>query len=153
MLNDMNIKQTNLKRLNYHIRHNYLTMNNMAVVVAFVIAASWAWGSIGVLQKNYALQRTVDDKRRQARLIELQTENLAYEQRYYKSAEYQELALRERTGVALPGERVLILPPNSDAAKLADQQPVRQNSSRQTSEIDNLQQWMNFLFGGAHRGI
>lgn len=128
-------------------------MNNLVVVVAFLIAASWAWGSIGVLQKNYALQRVVDDKHRQAKLIELQTENLAYEQRYYKSIEYQELALRERTGVALPGERVVILPPNSETAKMADSQKTTVASTEHPREISNFQQWMNFLFGGSRQAM
>lgn len=152
MAKSMNIKQTNIRRTIYHIRHNYLTMNNLVVVVALLIAASWAWGSIGVLQKNYALQRVVDDKRRQAKLVELQTENLAYEQRYYRSAEYQELAMRERTGVALPGERVLILPPNTQAAKTADQ-PQQSTAPNKASEPSNMEQWVNFLFGGSHRSI
>lgn len=128
-------------------------MNNLVVVVAFLIAASWAWGSIGVLQKNYALQRVVDDKHREAKLIELQTENLAYEQRYYKSSEYQELALRERTGLALPGERVVVLPPNSENAKAADAQRTSVVSSDRIKEIDNFQQWMNFLFGGSRQNV
>lgn len=144
---------TKIRRFIYHLRHNYLTMNNLVVVVAFLIAASWAWGSIGVLQKNYALQRVVDDKQRQAKLVELQTENLAYEQRYYRSAEYQELAMRERTGLALPGERMLVLPPNSDAAKASDQAPEDDVTASQHAEPNNMQQWANFLFGGAHRSL
>lgn len=144
---------TKIRRFIYHLRHNYLTMNNLVVVVAFLIAASWAWGSIGVLQKNYALQRVVDDKQRQAKLVELQTENLAYEQRYYRSAEYQELAMRERTGLALPGERMLVLPPNSEAAKASDQTPEDNIAVPQSSEPNNVQQWANFLFGGAHRSL
>lgn len=149
----MNLNQTNIRRIIYHIRHRYATMNNLVVVVAFLIAASWAWGSIGVLQKNYALQRVVDDKHRQARLVELQTENLAYEQRYYKSVEYQELALRERTGVALPGERVVILPPNSETAKAADSQKSITVSTDRAKEVSNFQQWVNFLFGGSRQGM
>jgi hypothetical protein len=148
----MNLNQTNIRRLVYHIRHNYLTMNNLVVVVAFLIAASWAWGSIGVLQKNYSLQRVVDDKQRQAKLIQLQTDNLVYEQKYYQSSEYQELALRERMGMALPGEHVLILPPNSTTAQATDQAldktPV---ASGANTEPSNVQQWVNFLFGGSHR--
>jgi hypothetical protein len=141
---------TNIRRLVYHIRHNYVTMNNLVVLVAFLIAASWAWGSIGVLQKNYTLQKVVDEKRARAKLIELQAETLVYEQKYYRSTEYQELAVRERMGLALPGERVLILPPNSAAAKGKSQAvALGSSSSKQSIEPDNLQQWVNFLFGGS----
>lgn len=143
------MKQTNIRRFVYHVRNNYLTMNNLVVVVAFLIAASWAWGSIGVVQKNYALQGAVDDKKRQAKLVQLETENLIFEQKYFQSAEYQELAIRERTGLALPGEKVLILPPNTAEAKAADQSDSGSSAalSREVAP-SNLQQWMNFLFGG-----
>ena len=145
---------TNIRRIIYHVRYDYLTMNNIVVVVAFLIAASWAWGSIGVLQKNYDLQHVVDDKKRQAKLVELQTQNLAYEQKYYRSDEYQELALRERTGLARPGERVLILPANSDAAKAADarnETTTGDDGQTKAPQPSNIQQWANFLFGSNQR--
>lgn len=147
----MNRANTNIRRAIYHVRHRYLTMNNLVVVVAFLIAASWAWGSIGVVQKNYMLQKVVDDKRREAKLVELQTDNLAFEQKYYQSAEYQELAARERMGLALPGEKVLVLPPNTAAAKAADTQATNgQVTTDDASKPSNFQQWANFLFGGNH---
>ena len=80
-----------------------MTMNNVVVVIAAAIAVSWAWASIGVVQKNYALQRQVDDKNREKQLVQLQTENLAYEQRYYKSDEYLSLEVRSRMGLGDPG--------------------------------------------------
>ncbi len=145
------MKNTNIRRLIYHVRNNYLTMNNLVVLVAFLIAASWAWGSIGVVQKNYVLQGVVDDKKRQAKLIELETQNLAFEQKYFQSTEYQELAVRERMGLALPGEKVLILPPNSAEAKAAGQEDdTAARTFTNTAKPSNLQQWANFLFGGTY---
>ncbi len=146
----MNQLNTNIRRLTYHIRHSYLTMNNLVVVVALLIAASWAWGSIGVVQKNYALQRVVDDKQRQAELVQLETDNLTYEQKYYQSPEYQELEARDRMGLALPGEKVLVLPPNSASAKAADQANTQSTASNTVVPQSNLQQWVDFLFGGSH---
>lgn len=132
-------------------------MNNAVIAVAAVIAVSWAWASVEVVQKNYALQREVDDKRRQQQLVELQTENLAFEQRYYKSTEYLALEARKRQGLSEPGEHVLILPPNTAAAYALDQsspadtqQPVATTTA---SEPSNVQQWVNFLFGGNDRGL
>jgi len=147
----MNRANTNIRRAIYHIRHHYLTMNNLVVLVAFLIAASWAWGSIGVVQKNYMLQKVVDDKRREATLVELQTENLAFEQKYYKSAEYHELAARERMGLALPGEKVLILPPNSSTTQVSDVEGSDEMPGvSEAPRPSNIQQWMNFLLGGNH---
>lgn len=133
-----------------------MTMNNAVVAVAAVIAVSWAWASVEVVQKNYALQREVDDKRRQQQLVELQTENLAYEQRYYRSSEYLSLEARERQGLGDPGEHVLILPPNTPGAKAFDQEiqsDTVQPAQSTSVEPSNVQQWANFLFGGNDRGL
>ena len=122
-------------------------MNNMVMVIALVVGAGWAWASVGAMQRNYALQKEVDAKVREQKLLELETQNLAFEQRYYKSSEYQELAVRERMGLARPNERMLLLPPNTVAAKEADEKLMKKSTVNDPPEA-NVQQWVNFLFGG-----
>lgn len=144
-----------LKRFIYHARHQYLTMNNIVLAVAALIAVSWAWSSVQAVQRNYQLQREVDDKRRQQSLMELQTETLAYEQRYYKSREYQTLEAKRRLGLAEPGEKVLVLPPNTEHAKALDKNEEQGSVSLASDEPapPPFQQWMNFLFGGNQQGL
>jgi hypothetical protein len=146
------MKNINIRRLYYQVRHRYFTMNNVVIAVALLIGASWAWSSIGAMQRNYELQKTIDSKQRQLKLAELQTQNLQYEQRYYKSAEYQELEVRKRLGLANPGEHVLLLPPNSEQAKTADAVLTKKVTAT-LEPVSNFQQWMNFLFGGNHRSL
>jgi hypothetical protein len=140
------MQKINIRRIYYHIRHSYFTLNNAVIAVAFVIAASWVWGSLGVMQRNYDLQKQLDYKKRELQLAQLVTANLELQGRYYRTREYQALAVREDLGLALPGERVLILPSNTQAAKDADQintipaLPAVQQTS-------NFGQWINFLFG------
>jgi hypothetical protein len=143
------MKKINIRKIYYHLRHRYLTMNNVVITVALIIGASWAWGSIGMMQRNYDLQKEIDSKSRQEQLADLEAQNLVYEQKYYKSSEYQELAMRQRLGVASPGEKALILPANSQGAKDADRALDNKTSPVMEPE-DNLQQWVNFLFGGNH---
>jgi hypothetical protein len=146
------MKSLNIRRLYYQVRHRYFTMNNVVIAVALLIGASWAWSSIGAMQRNYDLQKTIDSKQRQLKLAELETQNLQYEQRYYKSAEYQELEVRKRLGLANPGEHVLLLPPNSEQAKNADAALTKKVAT--TIElVSNFQQWVNFLFGGNQRSL
>jgi len=140
------MKKINIRRLYYHFRHKYLTLNNVVMAVAFMIAASWVWGSLGVMQRNYDLQKDVDYKKRQLQLADLETSSLELEQRYYKTKEYQELAVRQGLGLVLPGEKVLILPDNSLAAKAIDQ-PTQTQPIGGAEAISNYQQWINFLFG------
>lgn len=121
-------------------------MNNLVISAALLIAAGWAWGSISVMQRNYTLQRSLDDRERQHKLAELEVATLKYQQNYLKSAEYQELAVRERLGYGQPGEKVLILPPHTArASMLEDAKPTSAEISREPS---NVQLWINFLFGG-----
>jgi hypothetical protein len=86
---------------------------------------------------------------REQKLAELQTQNLKYEQKYYQSGEYQELAIRQRLGYANPGEKVLVLPPNTLAAQNADAALTKKSTTTATEPISNFQQWVNFLFGGS----
>jgi cell division protein FtsB len=143
-----NMKKINMRKLYYHVRHRYFTMNNVVIGVALVIGMGWAWASVQAMQRNYALQKEVDNKERQQKLIELETDSLKYQQNYYRSAEYQELAVRERLGFADPGEKVLILPSNSELAKSADKKAGAKETVVSIAEpTSNFQQWMNFLFG------
>lgn len=144
------MKKINIRKFYYHLRHDYLTMNNVVVGIALMIGAGWAWGSIGMMQRNYELQKQLDAKVRQQKLAELETSSLMLQRKYYQSAEYQELAVRERVGLVNPGEKVLILPPNTPAAKQADV-VVTGKTPQPNEPVSNFQQWMNFLFGGNRR--
>lgn len=140
------MKKINTRRAYYLLRHKYLTLNNVVVTIALIIAASWVWGSLGVMQRNYTLQKEVNYKSRELQLAELETRRLELENRYYQTREYQEIAVRRSLGLGMPGESVLILPENSIKAKAVD-------TTNQTAiEIpienqSNWEQWMNFLFG------
>ena len=146
------MKKINIRRLYYKISHKYFTLNNAVVVIGLMIAAGWAWGSLGVMQRNYALQKTLDDKSRQLIVAQLDTESAKLEQRYYNTDEYKELAVREKLGLVSPGESVLILPANSAAAKAIDS-GTSEDSSTSAVKQSNFTQWMNFLFGGNSSSI
>lgn len=146
------MKKINIRRLYYRISHEYFTLNNVVIAIGMIIAAGFVWGSLGVMQRNYTLQKELDDKKRQLIVAQLDTANAQLEQRYYKTNEYQELAVRERLGLATPGESVLILPENSQAVLDADA-AASNTSSVKIATISNFGQWMNFLFGGNSKSI
>ncbi len=141
-----------LRRLLYRLKNQYATTNNAVVFVAFFIAISWAWGSVSVMQRNYKLQREIDSKERQATLMTLENERLKYEKKYYESDEYKEMAVRQRLGLVMPGENVVILPANSDAAKQWDaSQQTKQAANKPLEKPSNFETWMTFLLGGNRR--
>lgn len=141
----ININKLTIKRLTYRLRHNFLTINNVVVLVAALISLNWAWGSIQAMQQNYELQRSVDQKRQQVEIEKLRVALLEYETKYYESNEYQELTIRQRFGKGFPGEKQLIVPSTD---KIIAKTAERPKSTKQPS---NFQQWMNFLFGGNHK--
>jgi cell division protein FtsB len=145
------MKKINIRKLAYEIRHKYLTLNNVVILVAFLIAASWVWGSLGMMQRNYGLQKEVDYKKRQLELTQLQRDSLELQKSYYQTAEYQELAAREALGLVRPGEKVLILPEDYDQAENTDVADVSQSVT--VNQTSNLEQWVNFLFGGYSKSI
>lgn len=148
------MQKLNIRKFIYHVRHNYLTFNNLVILTAFLIAAGWVWGSLQVMQRNYSLQKEVDYKKRQLQLAELQKDSLELQKRYYETNEYRELAARESLGLVMPGESVLILPDNSEAAKQADAKASRSSTAAVPQEqTSNLEQWLNFLFGGYSKSI
>lgn len=124
-------------------------MNNVVITAAIIIGASWTWGSIGMMQRNYTLQKEVDTKKRDEQLTNLEVQTLTYEQNYYHSAEYQDLAMRMRLGMADPGEKALILPPNSQTA-INEDQNYQDRQVKAVPPESNFQQWTNFLFGADH---
>lgn len=147
------MQKIQLRKFIYTVRHKYMTFNNLVILVAFLIAAGWVWGSLQVMQRNYNLQREVDFKQRQLQLTELQKESLELQNRYFATDEYKELALRDSLGLVMPGEKVLILPKNSDAAKDEDKKTSASTATNTEQQASNLEQWLNFLFGGYSKSI
>lgn len=140
----MNSLPLKFKRLLYRVRHDYLTLNNVVVGVALCIALSWAWGSISAMQRNYELQQMVDRKRQQVELETLRVTLLEYESKYYESAEYLDLAARQRLGLGSPGERQIIVGSTDDTTP----ETSTARTASEAQKESNFQQWMNFLFGG-----
>ena len=140
----MNSLPLKFKRLLYRVRHDYLTLNNVVVGVALCIALSWAWGSISAMQRNYELQQMFDRKRQQVELETLRVTLLEYESKYYESAEYLDLAVRQRLGLGSPGERQIIVGSTDDTTP----ETSTARTASEAQKESNFQQWMNFLFGG-----
>ena len=148
------MKQIRWRKIYYHLKHRYLTLNTVVLAAALVVAFGWAWGSVSMMQRNYVLQRKVDAKERQLTLTKLEVQTLDYEMRYHGSSEYQELAARENLGLVNPGEKMIVLPPNSQSAKdydakLAKQPVVRLSPVAPT----NIEQWLTFLLGGNAKSL
>lgn len=97
--------------------------------------------TIDVMNRNYRLQRQVNQGVLDNQVIEIQNENLRLEQAYYKTNEYLELSARALLGKALPGEHLVLL----KRAEVADTNQGKTN--QQFEQRSNLDQWLDFLSG------
>ena len=120
----------------------HLTLENIALMVAMVLALGWAWSTINVLTKNYDLEKQVQQARLENQVMELQNETLRLQQAYYQTDEFLELQARTLLNKAKPGEHLVILP-RSDARD----DSANTNSVSTVAEKSNFEQWMDFLFG------
>ena len=136
---NVNDLKTKTRRAKYYFSNDILTLSNIIMGSIIVVSIVWVWGSISEMEKNYAIQKKLELKQRQALIEEINYQTLQYEQKYLKSSEYQELAVREKLGLALPGERVLVL------SKYPEEKKKQQ---AEASKQSNFTQWMNFIFGG-----
>ena len=117
----------------------HLTINSAVLIVALVLALSWAWSTINVLAKNYDLERQVEQARLDTEIMKLQNDNLSLEQAYLQTPEYLELAARKLLNKAQPGEHLVTLPRVETTTTTPTTGP--------TIEKSNFEQWVDFLFG------
>jgi cell division protein FtsB len=131
-----------LRHLIYVLRHDYFTRENSLLIVIFIIFALWVGSSVTAMSRNWQQQRNLDAAKSQLTKLQAEVATLGYEQQYYQSTEYQELAAREKQNKMLPGETMLRLPPNTADAiakyAAADTQAV--------PRLSNPEQWLKFLF-------
>lgn len=120
-----------------------MTLNNGVLLVALIITVSWMWGTVGAIQQNFVLQQQVDSLSQQIGYQDLENQTLTFENQYFNSNEYLELAARDHLGKANPGEKLLILPPTTVSDTSTSQQVVATPITKRS----NFQQWVYFLFG------
>jgi cell division protein FtsB len=119
-----------------------ITLNNGVLLIALLITASWAWGTVGAIQQNFLLQQDVDGLAQQIGYQELENQTLKFENQYFNSREYLELSARDHLGKANAGEKLLVLPPAT-----AHDAPSPAPTVMPIEKRSNFQQWMYFLFG------
>ena len=81
------------KEYYYHIKKR-LTLNHIVLAVAVFITVLGVWNTVQTLQRNFALQRQVNELDQQIAIAELETQTLALQQYPEDIIELPELAAR-----------------------------------------------------------
>lgn len=139
--------QTRLRKAIYWLQHNLLVFDRVVLIVAVTICLFFVWGAVSSMSRNWTLAQELANRKREKILLELEVETLELENDYYVSAEYQELAARKYQNKKLPGETLIYLPANSEAAKNKYAATSAASSSSFDETMSNFEQWLVFLFG------
>ena len=139
----MNGIKTKLRRLGYKLRHDYLSVENVVLVVAIILCLFWTYQSISAMSRNWMLSERLTTEKANLALLNLEVETAELENDYFKTDEYQELMVRKYLDKAWPDEKMIVLPDNSEEAKFKFQKKV---VKEEQAERSNVEKWMMFLF-------
>lgn len=142
----MKIKNS-LRRLKYKTRHDLLTVENVVLVLAIVLCFVWTYQSIVAMSRNWELSEKLTTERKKLELLTVEVETAELANEYYKTEKYQELMARQLLDKKLPGENMVVMPKNSEAAKNKHAEVVATEGWTNTDEnYSNFEKWMMYLF-------
>lgn len=139
----MNKIKTQIRRLRYKLKHDFLTVENVVLVLAIVLCLVWTYQSITAMSRNWELTEQIVTKKKELELLSTEVEAAELENEYYKTNEYQEILARKYLDKKGPGENMVVLPENSENAK-NKHKALKQK--REEKEYTNFEKWMMYLF-------
>ena len=134
--------QQKFHQLTYRLKHDFLTIENVVLVLGIFLCLTWTYQSICSMSRSWELTETLADGKKSLKLLTLEVESLELENAYYKTEEYQELAARKFLNKQLPGEHLVYLPENSTDAKTKHQSVAAEPVEKSRT---NPEKWFLFL--------
>lgn len=132
--------------MKFKMQHDFFTVENVVLVLAVFLCLMWTYQSITAMSRNWELAERLTAERKSLELLNVEVETAELENNYYKTPEYQELLARKYLDKKLPGESMVIMPENSDAAKNKYATTTEVAANRDEKERSNFEQWMMYLF-------
>ena len=134
-----------MRRLDYKTRHDFLTIENVVLILAIVLCLTWTYQSIAAMSRNWELSERLTAERKNLELITIEVETAELANEYYKTNEYQELVARRNLDKKLSGENMVVMPENSEAAKNKHKEESKVVVSDEP-DYTNFEKWMMYLF-------
>ncbi len=143
----MNKIKSVVRRFNYRLKHGILSVENVVLAIAIVMCLVWTYQSITAMSRNWELIEHLNAEQKALELVKMEVEAAEFENEYYNSDEYKELAARKHAGKQLPGEQMVYLADNSEAAKNKHTQQNReiQDNTEEKDNNSNIEKWIRFL--------
>ena len=140
----MNKIKTWVRRIKYYLKHDFLTVENVVLFLAIVLCLVWTYQSITAMSRNWELSEKLTAERKELELLKIESEAAELENEYYRSNDHQELVARKYLDKQLPGEKMVVLPENSEEARNRHQ--VAEQVTVEKADYSNFEKWMRFLF-------
>ncbi len=140
----MNGIKTKYRRLIYKLKHDYFSVENVVLMLAVFLCLMWTYQSIMAMSRNWSLTERLTAEKKSLELLNVEVETAELENEYYKSDEYQELLARKVLDKQLPGEKMVVMPDNSEEAK--NKHRVAIMNDKEERDYSNLEKWMMYLF-------
>ena len=141
----MNGIKTKFRRLNYKLKHDYLTVENVILGLAIILCLVLTYQSITAMSRNWELTERLATEKKSLELISVEVETAELENEYLKTNEYQELLARKYLDKKMPGENMVIMPENSEGAKNKHME-IETSVNQEEKEYSNFDKWMMYLF-------
>ncbi|MBQ2622764.1 hypothetical protein IJG12_00335 [Candidatus Saccharibacteria bacterium] len=140
----MNGIKTKYRRLIYKLKHDYFSVENVVLMLAVFLCLMWTYQSITAMSRNWSLTERLTAEKKSLELLNVEVETAELENEYYKSDEYQELLARKVLDKQLPGEKMVVMPANSEEAK--NKHKTVTIDEKEERDYSNLEKWMMYLF-------
>ena len=142
----MNKIKTYVRRVKFWFKHDFLTVENVVLMLAIILCLVWTYQSIMAMTRNWELSEKLAAERKELELVSVEVEAAELENDYYRSNEYQELVARKYMDKQWPGEKMVILPENTEEAKQKHKTIAVVETETEKEEYSNMEKWLKFLF-------
>lgn len=140
----MNGIKSVIRRFKYRLKHGFLSLENVVLVLAVILCLVWTYQSIEAMSRNWELVERLNAEQKTLQLLTLEVEAAELENEYYASDEYRELAARKFANKQLPGEHMVYLPENSETAK--NKYKTNVALVKEEQDYSNFEKWLMYLF-------
>ena len=134
--------KTQLRRLSYFTKRDFLTVHNIATAGAIILGLVFTYNAVTATTRNWQLEQKLKERTLESAKLQIEVDTLTLEKQYYNTDEYQEIMARKKQNKMLEGETMVILPNNSQKAKTKYQE-VDELTNQERS---NFEEWLDFLF-------
>lgn len=136
--------KTLIRKIKYSLKHDFFSIENVVLLLAIILCFYWTMQSINAMSRNWDLSERLSTEKKQLELLSVEVEASELENQYFQTKEYQEILSRKHLDKMLPGEKMVVMPDNTENAKAKHQKNT--DSVNDKENRSNFEKWMAFLF-------